>query len=50
VKPAPVAAPSRARGSNARTGTDEDLRGWGVGPDDFDTKELPEFVQSVTHD
>ena len=25
--------------------TDEDLHEWGLAPDDFDTKELPEFVQ-----
>jgi predicted RNase H-like HicB family nuclease len=25
--------------------TDEDLREWGLDPDDFDTKELPEFMQ-----
>ena len=25
--------------------TDEDLRGWGLDPDDFDTKELPDFMQ-----
>jgi predicted RNase H-like HicB family nuclease len=25
--------------------TDEDLREWGLAPDDFDTKELPEFMQ-----
>ena len=25
--------------------TDEDLREWGLDPDDFDTKELPEFLQ-----
>jgi predicted RNase H-like HicB family nuclease len=25
--------------------TDEDLREWGLDPGDFDTKELPEFMQ-----
>ena len=25
--------------------TDEDLREWGLDPDDLDTKELPEFMQ-----
>jgi predicted RNase H-like HicB family nuclease len=25
--------------------TDEDLREWGLDPDNFDTKELPEFMQ-----
>lgn len=25
--------------------TDEDLREWGLDPDDFDTKDFPEFMQ-----
>jgi predicted RNase H-like HicB family nuclease len=25
--------------------TDEDLREWGLDPDDFDTEDLPEFMQ-----
>ncbi|WP_380681850.1 type II toxin-antitoxin system HicB family antitoxin [Salinigranum sp. GCM10025319] len=45
VKPSECSPSARTPRGRWRAVTDEDLREWGLDPDDFDTKELPEFMQ-----